>query len=97
MSDLTIHQPSHSRHSLGVTLDVAMMTVCLPQSLVAPHTQDGVLHHYAALGKRCVVRYVLQWSLFVVSSRSVLIRSSRLSARREAQFLRVEGGYAYIR
>lgn len=49
MSDLTVHQPSNRPGPLGVTLDTAMMTVGLCQSVVAVHTTDGVFHHYAAL------------------------------------------------
>src|SRR5438105_391147 len=46
MSDLTVHQPTYCCYSLGVT--AAMVPICLPQTLVAPHAQDGVLHHYVA-------------------------------------------------
>ena len=94
MSNLTVHQPSHSRYSLGVAL--AVVAVSLPQALVAAHTQDGVFHHYAALGKGRVVSYVFGWARLVMSSGAVLVRSSWLSTRCETQLLRVEGGYAYI-
>ena len=95
MSDLTVYQPSHSRYTLGVT--TTMMAVCLPQALIPPHSKDCVLHHYAALGKGCVVGYVLRRTLFVLPSRSVLVRPTRFATRIEAQSLRVEGSYAYIR
>ncbi len=97
MSDLTVHQPTYSCYSLSVTLDAAMVAVGLPQTVIATHTQDGVFYDYAALCKGRVVSDVLWWARFVLPTWAVLVFTPWLAARSEAQPVRVERGYAYIR
>ena len=95
MSNLTVHQPSNRPRPR--CMPFAVVAVGLPQTIVATHTTESVFYDYTHASKGSVVLYVLWWSLFVLSSWSVLVRASRFATRREAQPLRVERGYAYIR